>query len=239
MKKEVFIVGSKGIPAKYGGFESFVENLTMRKVSTNLHYFVACREDLSENKAHFFSHNNATCYNVSVPPIGPARAILYDLKAIDLALKIIEKKNISQPIIYVLACRIGPFIHYYKKKLKKYNGQLFVNPDGHEYLRAKWNFLVRKYWKLSERLMVKNSDLLICDSQNIEKYIQQDYAKYNPSTEYIAYGSEVKKSSLSFSDKIVKDWFNHHGITLGNYYLIVGRFVPENNYETMIKEYME
>lgn len=48
-----------------------------------------------------------------------------------------------------------------------------MNPDGHEWLRAKWPLLVRKYWKLSEQLMVKHCDLLICDSKNIEKYIHE------------------------------------------------------------------
>ena len=51
-----------------------------------------------------------------------------------------------------------------------------VNPDGHEWLRAKWSLPVRKYWKISEQLMVKHADLLICDSKNIESYIQKDYA---------------------------------------------------------------
>ena len=48
-----------------------------------------------------------------------------------------------------------------------------VNPDGHEWLRAKWSLPVRKYWKISEQLMVKHADLLICDSKNIESYIQK------------------------------------------------------------------
>ena len=48
-----------------------------------------------------------------------------------------------------------------------------VNPDGHEWLRAKWSLPVRKYWKISEQLMLKHADLLICDSKNIESYIQK------------------------------------------------------------------
>ncbi|MGR6561746.1 DUF1972 domain-containing protein [Pediococcus pentosaceus] len=54
MKQNVFIIGSKGIPAQYGGYESFVEQLTARKVSDNIHYFVACRKDLSTNKNDTF-----------------------------------------------------------------------------------------------------------------------------------------------------------------------------------------
>lgn len=80
-----------------------------------------------------------------------------------------------------------------KKRIDKINGKLFVNPDGHEWLRAKWSYPVRKYWKFSERLMVKNADLLICDSKNIEKYIRETYKKYKPKTTYIAYGTDMKK----------------------------------------------
>lgn len=59
------------------------------------------------------------------------------------------------------------------------NIQVFVNRDGHEFKRAKWNWFIRQYWKLSERLMIKNADYVVCDSQNIEKYIQEDYKNIN------------------------------------------------------------
>ena len=237
--QNVFIVGAKGIPAKYGGYESFVEQLTKRKISDNIHYFVACRKDLSDNKSDTFVYNNATCFNVSVPNVGPARAILYDLKALNWSIKYIKENNVSHPIVYVLACRIGPFISKYKKQLKQLGGKLYVNHDGHEWLRAKWSKPVREYWKTSEKLMVKHADLLICDSRNIEKYIQSEYSKYKPNTIYISYGSDVKKSALDIDEDIVKNWYSKFNITLGEYYLIVGRFVPENNYETMIREFMK
>lgn len=237
--QNVFIVGAKGIPAKYRGYESFVEQLTKRKISDNIHYFVACRRDLSDNKSDTFVHNNATCFNVSVPNVGPARAILYDLKALNWSIKYIKEHNVSNPIVYVLACRVGPFISKYKKQLKQLGGKLYVNPDGHEWLRAKWSKPVREYWKISEKLMVKHADLLICDSKNIEKYIQNEYSKYKPNTIYISYGSDIKKSTLDINEDIVKNWYSKFNITPGEYYLIVGRFVPENNYETMIREFME
>lgn len=237
-KKEVFIIGAKGIPAKYGGFESFVDQLTKRSNGKKVHYNVACRRDLSDNKADFYEYNNATCFNVDVKDIGPAKAIFYDVNAFKVVLEEIEKRKIKTPIVYVLACRMGPFINHFKKRLQKYNGLLYVNPDGHEWLRAKWSLPVRKYWKYSEQLMVKYSDLLICDSKNIEKYIQDDYSKYNPKTTYISYGSDLTKSTLEMTDLKVQGWFTRYNIDFNNYYLIVGRFVPENNYETMIKEFM-
>ncbi|MBR7928193.1 glycosyltransferase family 1 protein [Aerococcaceae bacterium zg-ZUI334] len=242
MKQSVYIIGSKGIPAKYGGFETFVEKLTEYQNTTDIQFYVACMRDNSLKSNHnedIFKHNGAICYSIDVPNIGPARAILYDLIALKKAMTMAKKNQDKQPIFYILACRIGPFIQYFKKQIHKMGGQLFVNPDGHEWLRAKWSLPVRQYWKFSENLMVKHADLLICDSKNIERYIQQDYAKYSPKTTYIAYGTDFTKSTLSSSDEKVRQWFFEKEVVENEYYLIVGRFVPENNYESMLREFMK
>ena len=170
--RDVFIIGSKGIPARYGGFETFVENLTANKVSESLRYHVSCLASDNEE----FKYNNVRCFNVKVPNIGAAKAIYYDVMALRECIKYIKKNNIKNAIVYVLACRIGPFIGWYRKKLKKLGASLFVNPDGHEWKRAKWNAAIKAYWKFSEKLMVKHADLLVCDSINIEKYIKKDYS---------------------------------------------------------------
>lgn len=86
--------------------------------------------------------------------------------------------------------------------------------------------------------MVKHADLLICDSKNIESYIQNDYAKYQPQTTYIAYGTDTTKSRLTKVDDKVRTWYFEKGVIENNYYLVVGRFVPENNYEAMIRGFM-
>ncbi len=234
-EKNIFIIGSKGIPAKYGGFETFVDKLTERKINQEIKYHIACIN--SESKE--FEYNNSRCFSVSVPNIGPAKAILYDLKALKSIVKYIKNNNIQDGIVYILACRIGPFISHYKRKLAKLGIKLYVNPDGHEWKRAKWNTLIKKYWKISEKLMVKHADLLICDSINIEKYIKEDYKKYNPKTTFIAYGADTKKSSLLDKDQKLLDWYNIKNVKPNEYYLIVGRFVPENNYKTIIKEFMK
>ena len=233
--KDIFIIGSKGIPANYGGFETFVENLTKKKMDKNIKYHVSC---LSDNEDEF-EHNGARCFNVNVPNIGAAKAVYYDILALKKSIDYIKKNNIKNPIVYILACRIGPFIHKYKKQIQKLGGTLLVNPDGHEWKRAKWNFIIKKYWKISENLMVKNADLLVCDSKNIEKYIKEDYKKYNPKTVFIAYGADIKKSQLSDTDKKFLDWYREKEVSKSEYYLVVGRFVPENNYETMIVEFMK
>lgn len=231
----IFIIGSKGIPAKYGGFETFVEVLTKKRKNKKIKYHVAC---LSKDKKEF-EYNSARCFNIKVPNIGPAKAVYYDVVALKNSIKYIKENNIKNAIVYILACRIGPFIGHYKKILKKLGAKLYVNPDGHEWKRAKWNAVIKRYWKLSEKLMVKHADLLICDSINIEKYIKEDYKKYNPRTTFIAYGADVEKSKLENTDETLLKWYKEKRLEPNEYYLVVGRFVPENNYETMIKEFMK
>lgn len=232
----VFVVGSKGIPGNYGGYETFVDKLTeYHKNNKNIKYHVACKA--KDNKE--FEYNNARCFNVNVPNIGPAQAIYYDVYALKNVCKYVKENNIKDFIVYILACRIGPFMKHYVKKIHKLGGVVYVNPDGHEWMRAKWSAPVRKYWKISEQLMVKYADLLICDSINIEKYIKKTYEKYNPKTTYIAYGAETRKSNLKDDSKELLEWYSKHGLKKKEYYLVVGRFVPENNYETMIKEFMK
>ena len=237
LMKDVFIVGSKGIPANYGGFETFVDNLVTRQVNPKIKYHVSCMT--FDKSVKQYDYNGAECQEIYVPNIGGAKAILYDLRSLDWALDTIKERNLTDGIVYILACRIGPFLHKYIKKFHNHGFKVWVNPDGHEWKRAKWSAPVRKYWKVSEKLMVKNADFLICDSKSIEEYIHKDYRKYNPQTTFIAYGADITPSTLKQDDKKVVDWFNKHDVKLNEYFLIVGRFVPENNYETMIKEFMK
>lgn len=234
--KHIFIIGSKGIPAKYGGFETFVDELTAHQVNKAIKYHVACLSELTKPN---FEYQGAECFNIAKKPIGPANAIYYDLAALKYSLNEIEKNNYQDAIIYVLACRIGPFIGKYKKRMQKLGITLMVNPDGHEWLRAKWSAPVKKYWKYSEKLMVKHADLLICDSKNIEKYIQNSYTTYQPKTTYIAYGADLMPSTLANDSEKLQSWYDEKAVSADNYYLVVGRFVPENNYETMIREFMK
>lgn len=233
--RDVFIIGSKGIPANYGGFETFVEKLTQGRINGEIKYHVSC---LADNDKEFY-HNGARCFNITTPNIGAAKAVYYDILALKKSIQYIEKNNIKNAIIYILACRIGPFIGTYKKKLNDLGVTLLVNPDGHEWKRAKWNVVIRRYWKISERLMVKNADLLVCDSINIEKYIKEEYSQYNPKTVFIAYGADTTSSNLDDDDEKVINWYKEKNVKPNEYYLVVGRFVPENNYNLMIEEFMK
>lgn len=234
--QHVFIIGSKGIPGAYGGYETFVDKLTeYHQTHEEIKYHVACKD----NRKFTETYQNARCFHLRVPHIGPAQAIWYDVAALADCCSYIQEHQIEHPIIYILACRIGPFMGHFTRKLHKLGGKVYVNPDGHEWLRAKWPAPVRKYWKISEKLMTKHADLMVCDSKNIESYIRSTYAKFKPNTTYISYGAETRKSTLPDNSKKLIRWYRDKKLSSKNYYLVVGRFVPENNYETMIREFMK
>ncbi|MDE5947160.1 MAG: DUF1972 domain-containing protein [Oscillospiraceae bacterium] len=255
--QHVWLIGAKSLGA-YGGYETFINKLTeYHQNNDRIKYHVACKANgdgcmdplqtkgtkiISDSE---FEYHNAHCYQISIPEkLGSAQAIYYDVKALKECYKYIKKHKIPHPIVYIMACRIGPFIKKYYKKISKLDGKVFLNPDGHEWMRAKWSAPIRKYWKISEQVMVKYSDLVICDSVNIEKYIHKCYdgkgiKGENPKTTFIAYGAETRKSKLADNDKVLLNWYTSKGLTAKNYYLVVGRFVPENNYETMIREFMK
>ena len=253
--QHVFIVGSKSLGA-YGGYETFVYKLTeYNRNSKDLKFHVACKangdgcmdetqlEGVTRLSDTEFEFNNTHCFKIKVPNIGSAEAIYYDIVALNMCCQYIEKEHIKNAIVYVLACRIGPFLAHFQKRIHKLGGKVYLNPDGHEWMRAKWSLPVRKYWKISEKMMVKHSDLVICDSINIEKYIHECYdgrgiKKGNPKTTFIAYGAETRKSMLADDSEKLLNWYKEKGVKPKEYYLVVGRFVPENNYETMIREFM-
>lgn len=230
--RNVYIIGSKGIPAQYGGFETFVDRLTLYKKSDRIKYHVACMRNGEINEYH-----NSECFPVGVPKIGPAKAVLYDVKAFQYCLNDIRKNRYEKPIVYVLASRIGPFMRHFQKVIHGLGGKVFVNPDGHEWLRGKWSKPVRAYWKYSEKKMVQFSDLVICDSSNIEEYIVSQYKQYQPETVFIPYGADVTRSSKHERMEEFESWLYGFGLEKEEYYLIVGRFVPENNYETMLRDF--
>lgn len=254
--QHVFLVGAKSLGA-YGGYETFINKLTeYHQNNKKIKYHVACKangdgsmdpyktECAQIMSDHEFTYHNADCFRINIPEkLGPAQAIYYDVAALRESCKIIRRDKIHRPIVYIMACRIGPFMRHYYYKIHKLGGKVYLNPDGHEFMRAKWSPLIRKYWKISEQMMVKWSDLVICDSKTIERYIHDCYDKKgikgrSPKTTFIAYGAETRKSKLADDDKQLLDWYEKKGLSAFSYYLVVGRFVPENNYETMIREFM-
>lgn len=257
--QHVFLVGAKSLGA-YGGYETFINKLTeYHSRNPQIAYHVACKANgdgamdesaLSgvttlhhdkDGSVSEFTYHNAHCQKIRVPNIGAAQAVYYDLAALWKFCRYIQTNRISHPIVYIMACRIGFFVPFFYYWIHRLGGKLYINPDGHEWMRAKWNCFIRKYWKISEQFMVHWCDLVVCDSVNIEQYIHKCYdgkglRGRNPDTAYIAYGAEVLDEPAQ--SNALQNWYSQNNLSPGNYYLIVGRFVPENNYETMIREFM-
>lgn len=253
--QHVFIIGSKSI-GQYGGYETFVDRLIAEhEFETRIKYHVACKANgdgfMDESKlANIadvkkdekgaiteFTYKNAHVFKIPCPNIGPAVAIYYDRAAIKYSVRYCKEHSIKNPIFYILTCRIGLFVKPLAKEIHSLGGRYYLNPDGHEWKRAKWPKPVRAYWKWSEKKMVSLADLVICDSVNIEKYIRSEYGVSN--TIYIAYGADTEPSTLADDDPVFVDWLNSHGLKPGSYYMCCGRFVPENSFEIMIREYMK
>lgn len=144
-KKEVqhvYLVGAKSLGA-YGGYETFVYKLTeYHQNKENIKYHVACKANgdgcMDESKfdgvtkinEHEFELHNAHCFKIDVPQIGPAQAIYYDVAALKACCEHIKENHIPHPIVYIMACRIGPFAGYFYRKIHKLGGTVYLNPDG-------------------------------------------------------------------------------------------------------------
>ena len=250
--QHIYIIGAKSI-GLYGGYETFVMNLLQQHgENPNLKYHIATK---ANGQGHMeldkmpgavlvndeeFTYYNAHCFMIHVPEwAGSAQAIFYDLRAMKWACKNIEKNHFDHAVVYILASRIGPFERRYANRIRKAGGRVFQNPDGHENWRRKWSAPIRVYWKISEKYSVKYADVVVCDSREIEKYIKEEYYGYNPETVFIPYGSDVKPAVLKDDDRKFTDWLTSHNLADGKYVISVGRFVQENNFDIMIREFMK
>lgn len=230
----VYIVGSKGIPARYGGFETFVENLTKRRTNSGIRYFVSCMGPKSE-----FTYNNSTCFSLPTPVPGPIGRILH----VSNALSWVQKRILSDPshdqnLVYILGCRIGPLLKKHVKKLHKLNAVVICNPDGLEWKRGKWNSFEKRILKYCEKELVLNSDYIVCDSLGIKDYLEKEYpGLHKAKITYIAYGCDLAVSKCP--ENVFHGWLDKNQISPQGYFLVVGRFVPENNLFLIIQEFLK
>lgn len=131
-KQHVFLVGAKSLGA-YGGYETFIDKMTeYHQNNEKIQYHVAVKANgqghMDETKVDakilsdaLFIYHNAECLKIHVPEkLGPAQAIYYDCKALSECVKYIKENKIKHPIVYIMACRIGPFMKKYYKEIHSY-----------------------------------------------------------------------------------------------------------------------
>ncbi len=233
----IIIIGARGYKSNYGGWETFVTNLirNYKDKKTKFHVPELTHEKGLKNQILF--KDNVSCPEIYVKDLGFITMFIYAIKALQIMPKYIKDNNLKNVVIYILGCRMGPFYRILIAPLKKMGAKIYLNPDGLEWKREKWSWWIKKCFKISEKCMVKNSDLIICDSKAIQDYIDKTYQKYHKKTTFIAYGAYLNPL-INKAEEITSLLQKYH-IEEHNYYLVVGRFVPENNYELIIKEFMK
>ena len=249
--KHVFIIGARSI-GLYGGFESFVLNLLqLHKNEKGIQYHVTCKASgsgymdlnslpgaVSINESEFI-YCNAHCMLIHVPDrFGTAQAVYYDLMSLKWACEYIERHHILNPVVYFLAPRIGSFGNRYIQRIREASGMIYQNPNGNRDGRGIFKYPIRSYKKSSERTAIRNADLVICDSKLTESRIKEEYKDFKPQTTVVPYGSYVIPYFLDDDDSKYTGWLKSHNLTDGQYYICVGNYAEENNFEAIIREFI-
>ena len=233
MKKNIFIVGSRGYHYNYGGWETFVSNLVDNYNDPDTNFYISMITD-NKSELEYSPSNNIVVNPIYVKNKGSIKMLIYPIKAMDYYLKYIEDNKIDNAYIYVLGLKLFDYLKRKRKLIKRLGIKVLVNPDGLEHKRSKWSYPIKKFFLLSERLMLKYCDLIVCDALGIEEYINNKYPKLKNKTTYIAYGTNKVDLNKIDEDKILDEY----KLEKDNYCLVVARCVPENNLELIIKDFM-
>ena len=213
-KRSVAIVGTVGVPANYGGFETLVENL-LDFLPHSFNVTVFCESRSYPEKKEF--HKNARLVYLNHKANG-IQSILYDMVSL---LKSFRKFD-HILLLGVSGTVILPFLKPFVK------GQVVTNIDGLEWKREKWGYFAKKFLKLSEYLAVKFSDVVIADNRHIQTYIQEEYGI---DSEFIAYGAThvIQVDPELYLKKF--PFLKQH------YIFTVCRIEPENNIEMQLQAF--
>lgn len=234
--KNIIIIGSRGYQYNYGGWETFVKEFVDNN-QDNVKFYIPrlVREKKLDKKIEQIGKVEVN--NIYVPNQGFVTMFTFTIKSFEYFVKYIEAKKLKNTTIISLGCKIGPLMPKYYKRLHKLGVSIIMNPDGLEWKRDKWNWLIKQCFKISERYSIKYCDAVVCDSKAIKKYIDNKYKKYNKPSYFIAYGASLENTKISEkTKKYIKDNFR---TKTNDYYLVVARFVPENNLELIIKEFIK
>ena len=231
--KNIFIIGSQGYEKKYGGWETFVKNLCDFYDKSKANLFVT---ELSfEKNTDIYVKNDINCIPVKTINIGNATMFINAILAFIKVIFYISKNKIENPIIYILGLRLGPILGFSRPYLKFKKIKVFVNPDGLEWKRSKWNKFIKFCFKYSEMTMTKHCDGIVCDSKGIKTYLEEEYPKNKVKKHFIAYGTKIVNLDSVDEMQILSDY----KLKKEDYYLVVARCVPENNFELIINEFMK
>ena len=237
MEKNIFIVGARGYHFPYGGWETFVDNLIDNTKDKTIKYYITNLTHEKKEKKKISYQSNVEIHNIYVPAQGFVTMFTFTIISINHFINYIKKKKMNNVILVVLGCKVGPLFLIWRPILHKLGVKVIINPDGLEWKREKWAWWIKQCFKISEFFSIKFTDYCVCDSKSILEYVNKKYKKSKTLSTFIAYGAY--ENTKAYKTKMVKELWEKYQISSKNYYLIVGRFIPENNYETMIKEFMK
>ena len=216
---KIAILGTRGIPNNYGGFEQCAEYLSLDLVKKG-HQVTVYSPDFHPYKEEFYKGVRIIRKSGLKSFLGnSASNFIYDYicfkDAANRDFDIILELGLITSALSVILCN-------HKDKV------IVTNLDGLEWKRSKWNNLVQKITKTIEKFGIKHSDYLIADNVGIQKYIADEY---NRDSEFIAYGAfdPVNPSP---------DCLKEYGLVPDNYILSIARLEPENNLEMMFDGYV-
>jgi glycosyltransferase involved in cell wall biosynthesis len=205
---KIAILGSRGIPARYGGFETFAERLALGLRARGVDVTVFC-EAGSPNAPD--EYEGVRLRTVAAPALGPLRTILYDLKCLWAARRGFD-------VVYMLGYGAAPFCVI----PRLWGSEVWINPDGLEWARAKWGFAARSYFRLMERASLFAANRIIADAEAIAASLASRYGKLKACT-VIPYGCDGMDAPPSVEP--LSKW----NLAPRGYFLVVCRLEPENH----------
>ena len=216
-KLKVGVIGTVGIPAKYGGFETLVEHLILQK-NKEFNFIVFCSSEAYEEKRK--TYNGAELKYLPLKANG-IQSIFYDIWSIFKSIKKVD----ALLVLGVSGCIVLPFIKKISKK------KIIVNIDGLEWKRDKWGKKAKQFLKFSEKVAVKYSDVIIADNKVIQYHVMASYGK---EAALIPYGADHTRTEALTSEVLEEFPF------LDNPYAFkVCRIEPENNIELILGAFLK
>jgi len=213
---QIAIIGTRGIPASYGGFETFAQNLSLRLVQRGHSVIVYCRSNYVKKEQHIYK-------GIKLVVLPTIQHKYFDT-IIHTLLSVIHVLFTRTEVIYFCNAINSIFTIIPRMFGKK----TIINVDGLEWKRKKWNFLAKKAYRISESIATIFPHEIVTDSMIIHDYYKERFGK---ETEYISYGADAGKR-LSPGELM-----RTLGLKKRNFILFVSRLEPENNAHILIKAY--
>ena len=215
---KVSILGTRGVPNFYGGFEQFAQHLSEELTKKGHEVYVYNSSTHPYQEKVWNGVNIIHCKDPE-NKIGTAGQFIYDLNCI------LDSRKRDFDIILQLGYTSSSVWNW----LLPRKSVIITNMDGLEWKRSKYSKVVQKFLLYAERLAVKYSDYLISDSFGIQTYLKN---KYSVDSKYIPYGANIISD---VDDSILKE----QNLTSASYNMLIARMEPENNIETILQSVVE